>query len=417
MSKKAVVFNLGCKVNQYECDVISAGLRARGYETTETLEYADVYVVNTCAVTAEAERKSRQVIARFRKFNPEAKIFVTGCASQKNADFYVEKGVTYVSGVGGKNKIFELCDQGEADNRVELPTKYEELEYSPEGDRTRSYVKIQDGCNNFCSYCIIPYLRGRSRSRSVESCVKEIETLAKNTPEIVITGVNLAQYGIDTGESLASLMRAIAHVNVRIRLGSFYVEGVNDELLGALRDLKDFCPQFHLSLQNGDDGVLKDMNRHYGTAEYKDKVALIRKYFPISAITTDVIIGYPTETDEAFENTLNFVKDVGFSDLHIFPFSPREGTVAWRLKPLAPQIIDKRKEKLEAVREILRKNFIDKMLEIPQKVVFERVKNGYAEGYSQYYVRVYLQTDKKYAIIYPTARIFDGITGEIRDDR
>lgn len=410
MSKKAVIFNLGCKVNQYECDVIASGLSAMGYETSETLGYADVYVINTCAVTAEAERKSRQVIARIRKYNADARIFVTGCASQKNSTFYIEKGVTYVSGVGGKNKIFELCA---GDFVSELPTEYEESEYLPEGDRTRAYVKIQDGCNNFCSYCIIPYLRGRSRSRKIEACAKEIRALAKSTPEIVITGVNLAQYGSDTGESLAGLMRAIADVDVRIRLGSFYVEGVNEELLSALCGLKEFCPQFHLSLQNGDDGVLKDMNRHYGTAEYKEKVALIRKYFPLAAITTDVIIGYPTETEEAFANTLEFVKEVGFSDLHIFPFSPREGTVAYKLKPLQPSVIEARRLKLEAEREILRNNYIEKMFSIPQKVVFERIKNGYAEGYSQFYVRVYLQTELKYAIINPTGRLFDGITGVV----
>lgn len=410
---KAVIFNLGCKVNQYECDVIAAGLREIGYETSEALGYADVYVVNTCAVTAEAERKSRQVLARIRKFNPNARIFVTGCASQKNAEFYVRKGVTYASGVGGKNKIFELCA---GDNTIDLPTEYEEPIYAPDGDRTRAYVKIQDGCNNFCSYCIIPYLRGRSRSRKIDACVREIESLAQTTPEIVITGVNLAQYGMDTGESLAELMRAIKHVKVRIRLGSFYVEGVNDDLLDALKDLDDFCPQFHLSLQNGDDGVLHDMNRHYGTDEYKAKVALIRRYFPVSAITTDVIVGYPTETEEAFANTIAFVQEVGFSDLHIFPFSPREGTVAYKLKPLPPAVIDERKKTLEKIRVNLREKFMESMLSVPQKVVFEQKKHGYSEGYSQFYVRVYLQTEKKCAIINPTGRLFDGITGVIKDD-
>ncbi|MBQ4072767.1 MAG: tRNA (N(6)-L-threonylcarbamoyladenosine(37)-C(2))-methylthiotransferase MtaB [Clostridia bacterium] len=413
---KAVVFNLGCKVNQYECDVLVSELENRGYHTSQELEYADLYVINTCAVTNEAERKSRQIISRIKKFNPNAKIIITGCASQKNKEFYLNKEVLYVSGVGGKQRIFEEIDKQLAEGKFDLPLSYEEPLAFPKPERTRSYVKIQDGCNNFCSYCIIPYLRGRSRSRKIDSCVKEIETLSKKTKEIVITGVNLAQYGVDNNESLAKLIDRLSNIDVRIRLGSFYVEGITDELLIALKGLKKFCPHFHLSLQHGDESVLKSMNRRYGPAEYKEKVDLIRKYFPLAAITTDIIVGFPTESEEAFENTLKFVEEVRFSDVHIFPFSPRPGTKAYSLPVISANVIKERKERLRIVKEKLNKEYLILMLNSYQDVIFETYVDGYSVGYSQYYVRIYTKTNKNNAVVKPTSLYKDGIIGEIKDD-
>ena len=413
---KAVVFNLGCKVNQYECDVLVSELEKKGYQTSQDLVYADLYVVNTCAVTNEAERKSRQIISRIKKLNNNAKIIITGCASQKNKEFYLQNDVLYVSGVGGKQKIFEEIDRSLSQSIFELPTQYEEPNALPRTYRTRSYVKIQDGCNNFCSYCIIPYLRGRSRSRLISNCVNEINNISKSTREIVITGVNLAQYGIDNDESLPQLIRELADVDVRIRLGSFYVEGINDELLSALKGLRHFCPHFHLSLQHGDEGVLKSMNRHYGPQEYIDKVALIRKYFPLAAITTDIIVGYPTETEDAFENTLKFVRDVQFSDIHIFPFSPRPGTKAFGLTTIPSEVIKERKDKLRIIKEKLNKNYLILMLNSYQDVIFETYFDDYSVGYSQYYVRVYAKTTKEQAIIKPSVLFKDGIRGEIKDE-
>jgi len=409
---KAVVFNLGCKVNQYECDVLVSELENRGYQTSQELEYADLYVVNTCAVTQEAERKSRQIISRIKKFNENAKIIITGCASQKNKDFYIEKNISYVSGVGNKQLILEEIDSGASIGSFVLPMSYEEPNAIPKAERTRAYVKIQDGCNNFCTYCIIPYLRGRSRSRKIEACVKEILTIAKKSDEIVITGVNLAQYGVDNNESLAELITALKDVDARIRLGSFYVEGINDELLTALMGLKHFCPHFHLSLQHGDEDVLKSMNRHYGPQEYVEKVKLIRKYFPLAAITTDIIVGFPTETEEAFQNTLKFVEEVGFSDVHIFPFSAREGTKAFEMPKIDKKIINRRKSELKTIRDKLNKNYLILMLNSSQEVIFETMVNGLSVGYSQYYVRIYVETNKKHAIIKPKALYADGIIGE-----
>ena len=384
-----------------------------GYYTTESLEPADLYIINTCAVTAEAERKSRQILSRIKKFNENAEIVVTGCASQKNAEYYKEKGIKYVSGVMNKNNILRAL--GFYNNETVFDTsKYEEPSFLPSADRTRSYVKIQDGCDNFCSYCIIPYLRGRSRSRTIENAVREIESLALNTEEIVITGVNLSQYGKDTGESLVGLIDALKDVNVRIRLGSFYVEGINRELLQSLKALKRFCPHFHLSLQNGDNDVLRAMNRRYKTQDYLEKIALIREFFEYASITTDIIVGYPTETEENFINTMNFAKEVGFSDIHIFPFSAREGTVAYKLKPISPQIIKDRKQRLEEVRKELHYKYLELMKNVNQEVVFEtKIDNCYNTGYSEYYVRFYAKTDQKVAVVKPIEIYKDGLKGEI----
>lgn len=407
--KKAVVFNLGCKVNQYECDVLAAGLKEQGYLVSEKLEPADVYIINTCAVTSEAERKSRQILARIRAISPDAYIAVCGCASQKNAEFFVAGGVEYVSGVAGKQKILERL--GTAYNGIdELPFGYEDTLLLPSGARTRAYVKIQDGCANYCSYCIIPVLRGAPRSKSVMAASEEIKKLAGTTSEIVITGINLSYYGADNGETLAEFVRAIKDVDVRIRLGSFYVEGINGELLDALFALKDFCPHFHLSLQNGDNKVLKDMNRRYTVEDYTKRVEQIRGYDSLAAITTDIIVGFPTETEQNFANTLGFVDRLEFADIHIFPYSRREGTAAAAYKPLPPAVVKERAAVLKAARDRLRKTYLQKLIGVPQDVIYEESKNE-ASGYSQYYVRCYsdLKTTMKRDIIIPQELYKDGL--------
>lgn len=410
--KRAVVFNLGCKVNQYECDALEGGLRAMGYETREELVPADLYIVNTCAVTAEAERKSRQIIARIKKLNPSAYIMISGCASQKNKDFYIGKGIPFVSGVGGKDGILQNIGktyQGD----FSLDKEYEETGLTPSGSRTRAYIKIQDGCDNFCSYCIIPYLRGRSRSRSVLNSVNEIRELSKSVNEIVITGINLSRYGRERGESLAGLIRELKDIDTRIRLGSFYVEGIDEELLDALFSLKEFCPHFHLSLQHGDQSVLKAMNRKYTPEEYLKKVGLIRSYDKNAAITTDIIVGFPAETGEAYDNLIEFIKKAAFSDIHIFPFSAREGTAAAKMKPLDPQIIKDRRLTLEKIRDELREDYLNKMLVIPQTVLFETKSGDLYEGYSEYYIRIYAGTGLKKAVVIPTELYKDGLKARI----
>lgn len=383
---KIAVCNLGCKVNQYECDCLTGELRKRGHEVVEDLQWAEVYILNTCAVTNEAERKSRQYVSRCLACNPDAKIVVCGCASQNDAhQFETKKGVTYVSGVADKASIVDkLQDSGVVVSA--LPTQYED-DFEAIVERTRAYVKIQDGCNNFCSYCLIPYLRGRSRSRSLSSVVDECRRLQDSCHEIVLTGIDMSSFGLDTGTSLTELIEALADIKCRIRLGSLEWSVVNDELLTATKKLHSFCPQFHLSLQSGSDGVLKKMNRKYTTIQYLDKVELVRKYYPDANITTDVIVGFPTETAEQAEETENFVAKVGFGQVHVFPYSSRKGTIAGKMKRVDGESVKQRKERLGIVVSKCKEEYLSKFIGKEVEILTEESDGKYAEGYSREYIR------------------------------
>jgi threonylcarbamoyladenosine tRNA methylthiotransferase MtaB len=417
--QKVSVFNIGCKVNQYECDCIEAVLEQAGLETTNKLEMADFYVINSCAVTIEAERKSRQIVSRIRALKKDAIIIVTGCASKKNPDFYNKHGVYLVPSIKNKREVIEkikdiitgksdlLTPFSKTENNI-----YEEINCLPKFDRTRAYIKIQDGCNNYCTYCIIPYLRGESRSRKISNILLEVNNLLGKTLEIVFTGINLSSFGLDTNESLTELFISLKNIPIRIRLGSFYAEAINEDLLYAMSQLQSFCPHFHLSLQSGSNKILKDMNRKYSTELFAEKVRLIYKYFPLASITTDIIVGFPTENDDDFQNTLKFITEIGFSDLHIFPFSPREGTIAGEMKPISSNIINLRISLLNTLREKLNKEFLIKMLSLEQGVVFEETHGDIKVGYSQYYARVYCNTSKNYSLVKPTSIYKDGIIGE-----
>lgn len=386
---RAVVFTLGCKVNKYESDVLAQRLRELGYDVYEDLVYADVYILNTCAVTAEAERKSRQAVARCRALNGNAKIFVCGCASEREYSAFKKDNVVFVSGTAFKNKIAEhLSEENFSYNIEETPSIYENstLNFS---DRTRAYVKIQDGCNSFCSYCIIPYMRGRSRSRSIDDVLNEIDILKDKTAEIVLTGINVMSYGTDIGTNLTELIKRLKNLKVRLRLSSFYAEGISEELLDALFAVENFCPHFHLSLQSGDDKVLKDMNRHYTTFVYADKIDLIRRYDENSCIATDIICGYPTEAEANFDNTLKFINDVRFSDLHVFPYSPREGTRAFKLPQLPSSTVKERRDKLLRLKRELHSEYLAKNIGKKQDVLIEERDGEYNCGYSQYYIKIY----------------------------
>ena len=384
---KAVVFTLGCKVNECESDSLISGLIDRGYEVSDKLTYADLYVVNTCAVTHEAEKKSRQTSARIRALNPNAKIIFTGCACQKDPESFCSKGPNYlVTGTFNKNAILDLIDKS-GKNISEPLEQFEEL-LIPKSLRTRAYVKVQDGCNNFCSYCIIPYLRGRNRARNPESILQEINAL--KPLEVVINGINLSAYDYN-GLTLSGLIKSLGNVDCRIRLGSLEVGVITDEFLLATKNLKNFAPHFHLSLQSGSNSVLKKMNRHYTAEEYLEKVNLIRKYYPDAGITTDIIVGFPTETEENFNETLSLVDKVNFSDIHAFPFSPRSGTVAYKMKDLPKEIKKERLNKLLKVKEKLKTDFALKMVDKTLDFLFEERKDGYAQGYSQNYLRLYVK--------------------------
>ena len=384
---KAVVFTLGCKVNECESDSLMSGLKARGYEVSDKLERADVYIVNTCAVTAEAEKKSRQAASRIRRLNPDAKIIFTGCAAEKNYKAFADKSAAYlVTGVFNKTAILDALDKSGV-MIAEKRTDFEELP-APDSLKARAFIKVQDGCDSFCTYCIIPHLRGRSRSRNPENVVSEITAL--HPAEAIITGINLSDYRYENVD-FTGLIERLKDVNSRIRLGSLEVRVIDDRFLIALKNLKDFAPHFHLSLQSGSDAVLKKMNRKYTREEFIEKVALIRKYFPLAGITTDIIAGFPTETEEDFADTLSLVETVKFSDIHPFIFSPRSGTPAYKMQDLPPEIKKARLDCLLDVKRRLKADFAALMKGKTAEFLPEEFKDGFTEGYSENYLRVYVK--------------------------
>lgn len=372
-----------------------ATFRAHGWETTDALEAADVCVINTCSVTGEADKKSRQAVARLLKLNPAAKIYVCGCSSQNDPTAFLHKpNVRLVSGVAQKQdlvtRILSDLQAEEHDGRAcmaELPKAYEDAPL-PEHTKTRSYIKIQDGCNNFCSYCVIPYLRGRSRSRSLQSIVHEAEVAAQSTREIVLTGINVSAYGADIGESLCKLFRALGKIGVRKRLSSLECTAIDDELLNAMQE-NGFCDHFHLSLQSGSESVLRRMNRKYTPDFYLSRVEMIRKHFPDAGITTDIITGFCGETEEEFAQTEAFVRKVRFSELHVFPYSERKGTAAARLAQIPKAERSARANRLIALGKTLQDEFIHLQSNRVHEVYAETNEDGYTAGYTSNYIKVY----------------------------
>lgn len=385
---KIAVLTLGCKVNKYESDALIFELENKGHEATEKLEFADAYIINTCAVTNEAEKKSRQMIERARKFNPNAKVYVMGCASQNRPTQFDGHGVTFVQGVARKKQILEEIEKTSGQHIYDLPTDYEDELFSKQ-TLTRAFIKVQDGCNRFCSYCIIPYLRGRSRSRSLESIVNEVKELPNEVREVVVVGIDVADFKINEEKALGKLLSTLDVFGKRLRLSSMEDNLIDEDFLRTLKSLNNFCPHFHLSLQSGCDNVLKKMNRKYTTAEFERSVNLIRKYFPLAGITTDIIVGFPTETDEDFDETMKFVEKIKFSQLHIFPYSKRDGTAAAKLyKDLSGKIKSTRLKRLEELGNRLKKDFITQNK--TGMMLVEEKKNGFFEGYTENYIKCYL---------------------------
>lgn len=381
---KAVVFTLGCKVNDVESASLAHGLKELGYEVSDKLGYADLYILNTCAVTSEAEKKSRQLLARAYKYNPQAKIIVCGCAAQKNASaFSGKKGVTLVTGARQKSKILSLLDK-EGTSIDDFDGAYDDLPL-PESLKTRHFIKIQDGCNNFCSYCIVPYLRGRSRSRALREVLLEAQT--SKAEELVLTGIDISSYN-DQGNRLTQLLKALSPLEKRIRLGSLEVRVIDEELLQTARGMPGFAPHFHLSLQSGSSAVLKRMSRKYTGEQYLEKCKLIYRYFPDAAITTDVIVGFPGESEEEFAESISLIKQVGFAQIHCFVYSPREGTVAAKLPQLSLTVKEERKARLLALEKELRDSYINKFIGKTLTFVPETYQDGRTLGYSENYIRI-----------------------------
>ena len=354
MGKKAALHNLGCKVNAYETEAMQELLEQAGYEIVPFQEKADVYIINTCTVTNMADRKSRQMLHRARKMNPEAVVAACGCYVQEKPDEAADC-VDIVIGNNRKKEIVRILEEYEnsRDGEKKRPgeplkdlvdightKEYEELSLSRTAEHTRAYIKVQDGCNQFCSYCIIPYARGRVRSRSKAHVLEEVQALAvAGYQEVVLTGIHLSSYGIDNGEDLLSLILAVHEVEGirRIRLGSLEPRIITEEFVRTISGLPKMCPHFHLSLQSGCTETLKRMNRRYTAEEYFEKCELLRKYFHEPALTTDVIVGFPGETQEEFEASRAFVDKVDFYETHVFKYSRREGTKAAVMPDQVPE--------------------------------------------------------------------------------
>lgn len=406
--KKVALHNLGCKVNAYETEAMQELLVQNGYEIVPFKEGADIYIINTCTVTNMADRKSRQMLHRAKKMNPDAIVVAAGCYVQTEKD-KVDESIDIVIGNNKKKDIIEILNEYEAEQcfkkeiiDINHTKEYEELHLSKTAEHTRAYIKVQDGCNQFCTYCIIPYARGRVRSRSYESVIDEVSTLAANGyKEVVLTGIHLSSYGVDTDDNLLHLILGVHEIEgiERIRLGSLEPRIITEEFAKTISELPKMCPHFHLSLQSGCDATLKRMNRRYTAEEYYDKCELLRKYFKNPALTTDVIVGFPGETEEEFEESKAFVDKVNFYETHIFKYSRRAGTKADRMENQVPEEIKtKRSNIMLEMNEKKMAAYEDALIGTVQEVLMEEAieRNGeiYQVGHTKEYVKIAYKTEE-----------------------
>ncbi|MCR4694571.1 MAG: tRNA (N(6)-L-threonylcarbamoyladenosine(37)-C(2))-methylthiotransferase MtaB [Pseudobutyrivibrio sp.] len=409
--KKAALHNLGCKVNAYETEAMEELLKEDGFEIVDFDEEADVYVINTCSVTNIADRKSRQMIHKCKKTNPEACVVATGCYIQNfGKDIPEELGADIILGNNKKTDLIEKIHEFfQSKNETILDyidindgwVEYEPMIIKKDLEHTRAFLKVQDGCNQFCSYCIIPYARGRIRSREISDVITEVTGLAAaGYKEVVITGIHLSSFGTGTDYGLADLLEAVAEVDgiERIRMGSLEPQIVTEDFAKRVSAISKICPQFHLSLQSGCDTVLTRMNRKYTIEEYTRGVNLLRKYFHNPAITTDIIVGFPGETEEEFETTLQYAKDISFYELHVFAYSKRAGTLAAKMPNQLTNAVKKERSKrlieagLESTQQYL-KEHIGSELEVlfEEKVSLDGV--DYFVGFSKEYIKCAIKAE------------------------
>lgn len=400
---KVKIKTLGCKVNFVESLALEERLRKAGFEIVDSnQEICDIFILNSCSVTNESDKKSRQALSRNRKMNPDNYSVIMGCYSQVSKDELLEnKNVNLVVGNKDKLDISYLMnldkDKGEKVYDISKYIEFEDLPLHGTGEKTRGFIKIEDGCDNFCSYCIIPYARGRVRSRSIESIKKEATSLGETAKEIVITGIEVASYGNDLKDvTLIDAIEAVhaAAPNVRIRLSSLEISVITDDFLRRLKNISKFCDQFHLSLQSGSDNVLKAMNRKYNKETFKKKVDLIRSYYPNAGITTDIIVGFPGETEEDHESTVQYLKDLKLSRIHIFPYSIRKGTKAADMEQVDGNIKIRRKNELEKLGEELQAEFKNSLLNKKEEVLIEERTKGFFTGYTRNYVKAEISCDE-----------------------
>lgn len=402
---KTVAFHtLGCKVNQYETDAMEELFEKQGYSIVNSEDLADVYVINTCTVTNLSDRKSRQFIRKAKKLNKDSIIAVVGCYSQMSpAEVEGIQGVDVIIGTSERSKIVELCHRAKDNNEVinivrsiTNENEFEEIHVNDIKSRTRAYIKIQDGCNQYCTYCIIPYSRGPIRSRQLEDILHETKILANvGFKEVILTGIHVASYGKDLGNiDLKELLRSIGKIEgiQRIRLSSLEPNLIDEDFMKTIMGINKMCNHFHLSLQSGSNTVLKRMNRKYTIEEFQEKIDLIRKYMPDAGITTDIIVGFPGESEEEFQETLEFVKKIKFSKIHVFKYSIRKGTIAAKYKDQINGLVkNKRSKVLISLGEKLTREFNNKFINNTVDVLYEevsKVDENTFEGYTSNYIRV-----------------------------
>ncbi len=397
---KVAIYTLGCKVNQYETQAMEQTLRARGHEVVPFSQEADAYVVNTCSVTAVSDQKSRQVIHRVKKQHPDAVVAVCGCYSQTHADDVRALGVDLLSGTGDRQGFLDLLEEAVVQRRpIEaLDRSFDRriFEVLPAGgmtERTRAMLKVEDGCVNFCTYCIIPYARGPVRSLPLETAVEQtVQLCREGYREIVLTGIEISSWGRDlkTGESLIDLMEAVCRAAgpVRIRLGSLEPRTITEDFCRRASALPNLCPQFHLSLQSGCDETLRRMNRKYDTARYVQSVELLNQYFEHPAITTDLITGFPEETEEEFSKTLSFLERCGFAQMHIFPYSIRPGTPAADMPQVPKAVKEERAHRAAQVAAGLHRKYLEGCVGRTYPVLFEQPRDGRYFGHAPNYMEV-----------------------------
>ena len=420
-------YTLGCKVNQYETQAMEQQLVAMGHELAT--ENCDLYIINTCTVTAIADRKNRTLIRRIRRENPNAIVGVCGCYAQISTEEVQALGVDVVSGSGGREEFVQMLLQAQREKqqvKVDQALKRRVFERLPAGglsERTRAMLKVQDGCSNFCSYCIIPYARGPVRSLPLDQAVEDAVRLASlGYQELIITGIEIASWGWDlrNGQGFTELCEAICKAvpQTRIRMGSLEPRIIDEIFCKTMRKYENFCPQFHLSLQSGSDTVLKRMRRRYDTARYYESVELLNRYFPGCAITTDVIVGFPGETEEEFLESMAFAERCGFAAMHIFPYSRRDGTPAAAMPDqILRSVKSERASRGGEVEAELRKAYNTGLLNGVQEVLFEQTEDGFYTGHAKNGVKVYARGENLENVLRNvriTALREDGVEGELR---
>ena len=435
--KKVAFHTLGCKVNIYETEAMQELMQKAGYSIVDFDDKADIYVVNTCSVTNMADRKSRQMLHKAKKDNPDAVIVAVGCYVQAAAkSIKQDEKIDIIIGNNMKNKIADIINdyyEHQDPNTVDISgdfvldiskiKEYEEFRVLKHKEHTRAFIKIQDGCNQFCSYCIIPYTRGRVRSRSIEEIEKEVRDLVNvGYKEVILTGIHISSYGLDFEEKiqLIELVERVAKVAgvERLRISSLEPRIITEEFVERLAKLDNFCPHLHLSLQSGSDNTLKAMSRRYDASEFKEGVRLIKKYFDMPALTTDIIAGFPGETEDDFTESLEYIRDIGFFELHVFPYSKREGTKAALMKEtLSNKDKTRRVNLLLSMQEPIRRKFLEekigKEVEVLIESEFEHENKRYVLGHSKEYIKVALPYIEKARNMIIPAKLISFIKDDI----